>query len=71
MKDLSTIPEEFHSIFTTDWNKGDSSEMCNADRQIIHQIFHEYNRWSINKALLKNMPSTEVVEMPLVGFIKD
>jgi biotin operon repressor len=41
--DLSSIPEKYHPIFTTDWNEGSRSTMNWKQRLEIHKLFLEYN----------------------------
>ena len=56
MKDLSNIPERFHSLFTTDWNKGDESKMKNIQRSNMVDLFLEYNRWDIQQIIDSKKP---------------
>ena len=69
MKNLKDIPERFHILFTDKpWNNGNESELTSLQRADIHQIYLEYNRWSIQQSI--NPPSTKEEE-PVIGFVKD
>ncbi len=67
--DLSEIPERFHIIFNSDWSKGNDSNMKMQDRIICHETYLEYNKWQIQKAIIKST-STKEEDKP-VGFVKD
>ena len=70
MKDLSTIPKEFHVLFTSDWNKGEESTMTSNERMYMGELYLQYNKWSIQQAInpkSKEEPNTEIV----LGFVKD
>lgn len=67
MKDLTKIPERFHILFNSDWNKGDESEMTSLQRTEMHDLYLEYNRWSIQQAI-KPIIKEEPVN---IGFVKD
>jgi hypothetical protein len=56
MKDLTNIPERFHCLFTTDWNKGDESKMKNIERIYMVDLFLEYNRWDIQQIIDSKKP---------------
>ncbi len=51
MKDLTNIPERFHCLFTTDWNKGDESKMKTIERIYMVDLFLEYNKWHIEQMI--------------------
>ena len=68
MKNLENIPERFHVLFTSDWNKGNESEMTSIQRVEMHDLYLEYNRWNIQQAI---KPIVKEDEEPNVGFIKD
>ena len=68
MKDLSTIPERFHILFNSDWNKGNESEMISTNRSDINNLYLEYNRWVIQRALASKIVQEEEV---IMGFVKD
>jgi hypothetical protein len=68
MKDLTSIPKKYHSVFTTDWNKGNESQMTSLERMEIHNLFLEYNRWEIQKTIQSNRPVEENI---IIGFVKD
>jgi len=64
MKDLTKIPERFHILFTTDWNKGNESEMNSVQRGELSCLYLEYNRWSIQQAINpkpKDEPFKEII----------
>ena len=68
MRDLTNIPERFHVLFTTDWNKGNESEMSSLHRAELNLLYLEYNRWDIQQMLNKH----KVIEPEvIVGFTKD
>jgi hypothetical protein len=56
MKDLTNIPERFHSLFTTDWNTGDESKMKIIQRSHMVDLFLEYNRWHIEQMIDSKKP---------------
>ena len=68
MKDLSNIPERFHILFTSDWNKGNESKMNSLQRAELSNLYLEYNRWNIQQAI---KPIVNYVETENVGFVKD
>jgi hypothetical protein len=69
MKNLSNIPEKFHILFQSDWSNGNESELSSTERNNLHSLYLEYNRWSINNSI--NPPSTkEEINNP-IGFPKD
>jgi hypothetical protein len=49
--DLTSIPEHFRSLFTTDWNWGRYSKMDIEDRMFFEELFHDYNRWSVQRKI--------------------
>ena len=62
------IPERFHILFQTDWNKGNDSEMTTLHRAELNVLYLEYNRWDIQQRLNKH----KVIEPEvIVGFTKD
>jgi hypothetical protein len=68
MKDLTNIPERFHILFNSDWNKGNESEMISTNRSDINNLYLEYNRWVIQQALASKIVQEEEV---IMGFVKD
>jgi hypothetical protein len=66
MKDLSNIPERFHSLFLTDWNNGNESEMKSIDRSEMGDLFLEYNRWDIQRMIDSKKPVQKEI---MVGFV--
>ncbi len=66
MKDLTNIPERFHHLFTTDWNKGSESTMKNIQRSEMVDLFLEYNRWDIQRIINSKKP---VQQENMVGFV--
>lgn len=66
MRDLSNIPERFHVLFTTDWNKGNESEMNSIQRGHMSELYLEYNRWVIKDAIRKTKPDEPET---MVGFV--
>ena len=70
MRDLSTIPEKFHVLFTdVSWSSGNESKMGALQRSDINQLYLEYNKWSIEQII--NPPSTNNEPEVIKGFIKD
>lgn len=69
MKDLTNIPERFHILFTTDWNKGNDSEMKSTERSILSDLYLEYNRWSVQEAIKSS--STKQKDEIITGFLND
>jgi hypothetical protein len=67
MKDLTNIPERFHILFNSDWNKGIESEMISMSKSDMNNLYLEYNRWNIQQALAPKIIQEEVI----IGFIKD
>ena len=65
MKDLINIPEKFHILFNSDWNKGVESEMTSMSKSDMNNLFLEYNRWNIQQAL-----KPAVKEEVIIGFEK-
>lgn len=65
MKDLSTIPEKFHILFNSDWNKGVESEMTSMNKSELNELYLEYNKWNIQQSL-KPVVKEEVI----IGFEK-
>jgi hypothetical protein len=68
MKDLTSIPKKYHSLFTTDWNKGNESKMTSLDRMEMNNLFLEYNRWEVKKMIDDKKPVQENI---MIGFVKD
>ena len=66
MKDLTNIPERFHILFESDYNKGIDSKMNSLQRSNLNDLFLEYNKWNIQQAIDKLKPITEEV---IKGFI--
>ena len=64
MKDLTNIPEEFHILFTSDWNIGNESKMSSTERMYMGELYLKYNRWSIQQAINpkpKDEPFKEII----------
>lgn len=68
MKHLTNIPERFHILFNSDWNKGNESEMNSMNKSDINNLYLEYNRWVIQQALASKIVQEEEV---IMGFVKD
>lgn len=68
MKDLTNIPERFHCLFTSDWNKGIDSEMKSLQRMELNIIFLEYNKWDVQRIINSKKI---IIEETIVGFIKN
>lgn len=68
MKDLTNIPERFHILFNSDWNKGNESEMTSTNRSDINKLYLEYNKWVIQQTLSSKIVKDEEV---IMGFVKD
>jgi hypothetical protein len=66
MKDLVNIPERFHSLFLTDWNKGTESKMTSTERASMAELFLEYNRWDIQRIINSKKPVQKEI---MVGFV--
>lgn len=66
MKDLSTIPERFHILFNSDWNKADNSTINSINRSEMNNLYLEYNRWNIQQAISPKIEKEEII----VGFEK-
>jgi hypothetical protein len=69
-KDLTNIPEKFHVLFTSDWNKGNESTMNSVQRGLMSELYLEYNRWSIQQAINPNPKDDESPQI-ISGFVKD
>jgi hypothetical protein len=65
MKDLTNIPERFHSLFTTDWNNGNESKMAIPQRNDLAVLYLEYNKWDVQRMINSNKI---IVEETIVGF---
>jgi hypothetical protein len=68
MKDLTNVPERFHILFNSDWNKAEESEMSSTNKSQMNELFLEYNRWSIQKAIRSSIEEKEEI---IQGFTKD
>jgi hypothetical protein len=68
MKDLTNIPERFHILFNSDWNKANDSTMTSMSRSDINNLYLEYNRWNIQQVIAPKIIQEEQIN---VGFIKD
>jgi hypothetical protein len=68
MRDLTQIPERFHILFTSDWNKGNESTMSSIERGRMGELYLEYNRWSIQQAI--NPKSNDEPFKEIIGFEK-
>jgi len=67
MKNLDNIPERFHILFSSDWNKGNESEMTSMSKSDMNNLFLEYNRWNIQQVLAPKIIQKEEV---IIGFEK-
>lgn len=70
MKDLSNIPEEFHILFTSDWNKGTESKMTSLQRAEIGELYLKYNKYVIQQSL-RPIPKENQNDEVITGFVKD
>lgn len=68
--DLTTIPVEYHSLFTTDWNWGRYSTMPAKRKTILHQLFLEYQHNDVQASILMNKTNTQA-EVLEGGFSKE
>jgi hypothetical protein len=66
MRDLTNIPERFHVLFTTDWNKGNESKMNSIQRGQMGDLYLEYNRWEIQQSIRNKKPDEPET---MVGFV--
>ena len=64
--DLTSMPEHFRVLFTTDWNWGRHSTMKVEDRMLLQEIWNDYNRWDIQRMIDSKKI---IIEKPIVGFI--
>jgi hypothetical protein len=69
MIDLTTIPERFHILFSSDWNKGNDSSMNSVQRGLMNELFLEYHHWDVKQQIMKNDINDN--EHPFQGFVKD
>lgn len=67
-QDINEIPEKFHILFNSDWNIGEDSTMRIYDRMECNNLFLEYNKWRIQQAIKKSIPTEDDV---ILGFVKD
>jgi hypothetical protein len=67
--DLTKVPEEYHSLFTTDWNWGKYSKMPITRRMILQQLFLEYQHNDMQASIQMNKPITEKISEG--GFSRD
>ena len=44
-KNLENIPTKYHSVFTTDWNKGEESTMTAMEKCLMNELYLDYMRW--------------------------
>jgi len=65
--DLTSIPEHFRALFTTDWNWGNHSTMKVEDRMFLQEIWNDYNRWDIQRMIDSKKIKFEDI---IVGFEK-
>ena len=55
MRDLTTIPQEFHILFLDDnWKKGIESNLSSTEKMYYAKLFNDYNKWSVKNAIEKN-----------------
>ena len=66
--DLSTIPSQYHCLFTTDWNWGRYSTMPMSQRITMHTLYLEYQHNDTKARLEINQ---EIKEEQIFGFPKD
>ena len=52
---MENIPEKFHILFNTDWNKGTESTMNSTERGQLNELYLEYNKWQLKVALAKTL----------------
>jgi hypothetical protein len=69
MRDLTNIPDRFHILFTSDWNKGNESKMSSTMKSEMNNLYLEYNRWNIQQAIQPK--TTQDNPNNPVGFVKD
>jgi hypothetical protein len=53
--EMENIPERFHILFNTDWNKGNESTMTSTERGQLNELYLEYNKWQLKVALAKTL----------------
>lgn len=66
--DLTTIPQKYRVLFTTDWNWGKYSKMPMNERINLHELNKEYHHTDVLSRLFEKKPKDEKV---LLGFPKD
>jgi len=54
-----------------EWQKGNESYMTSLQRLEQHTIWLEQMRQDVKDKIMEKELPTEIVEVPLVGFIKD
>lgn len=67
MKDLTNIPEKYHILFTSDWNKGNESTMKPLQRVEMNELQLSFNRYELNLLMKDKLKEEETI----VGFVKD
>jgi len=67
--DFNEIPERFHILFNSDWNEGPNSSLELAKRINCHELYLEYNKWVIKRAIIES--SMKIDDDKPKGFVKD
>lgn len=67
---LSTIPEKYQVLFTTDWNWGRYSNMPMSQRMVYQNLFLEYQHEEVLEKIINKLQE-EVEEKEIVGFPND
>jgi hypothetical protein len=68
---LKHLRNNVKSMKLQEWQKGNESSMTSLQRLEQHTIWLEVMRQEVRDKIMEKELPTEVVEMPLVGFIKD
>jgi hypothetical protein len=66
--DLNHIPNDYHVLFTTDWNWGRWSKMPMSERIILHRLYLEYQHLELSSSIESKKPKQEET---FLGFPKD
>lgn len=70
--DLNTIPQDYHILFMTDWNWGRYSTMPMHQRELLHELFLEYNHYIILAMKEEKLEKSSTKEEDIIkGFVKD
>ena len=65
--DLTSIPEHFRALFSTDWNWGRHSTMKVEDRMLLQELWNDYNRWDVQRMIDSKRPIEKELN---IGFEK-